>query len=183
MNILFGGDISFHYLKTYPGDEKVKEITKEVKPLFDRADFRMLNLENVFGEKAYDPVVKSGPNLISSGEFISFIKELNPQVVGMANNHTGDFGEEPIIYTENLLQKAGIAYIGVGKNIDEAYIPYVFEKADIRVSVIAVCENEFGTAGNGRAGSAGFRLEMLSARIRSEKSLGNKIVIFFSRRK
>lgn len=179
MNILFGADVSFNYFHEYPGDVKIKDIVKEVKPLFDSADFKMLNLENVFGEKTYEPIVKSGPNLISTGKFILFLKELKPQAVGMANNHTGDYGPEPIFYTFDLLKQAEIEPIGVGENIDKAYAPCTFEKGGICVSVIAVCENEFGTAGPAKAGSAGFHLGRLTSGIRKEKEKGNRGLLSF----
>lgn len=179
MNILFGADVSFNYFHEYPGDIKIKDIVKEVKPLFDSADFKMLNLENVFGEKTYEPIVKSGPNLISTGKFISFLKELKPQAVGMANNHTGDYGPEPIFYTFDLLKQAEIEPIGAGENIDKAYAPCTFEKDGICVSVIAVCENEFGNAGPAKAGRAGFHLGRLTSGIRKEKEKGNRVVVFF----
>ena len=178
MKILFGGDVSFG-MYNYPGDEKIADILKEVKPLFDSADFKMLNLENIFGDKAYTPILKSGPNLISTGKFISFFQELKVQVVGMANNHTGDYGEEPILNTFDILDHAGIAYVGAGKTIAEAYAPYVFEKDGIRVSVIAVCENEFGTAKKDKAGSAGYHLGKLTEGILAEKKKGNRVVIYF----
>ena len=72
MKMLFGADASFSYLTRYPGDKKIQEIVKDIKQMFNSADFKMLNLENVFGEKEYEPIIKSGPNLISSRKFISF---------------------------------------------------------------------------------------------------------------
>ena len=43
--------------------------------LFEQADFGMVNLENAFGNKEDgEPIIKSGPNLVSEDGFIEYIQ-------------------------------------------------------------------------------------------------------------
>lgn len=53
-------------------------------------------------------------------------KELQVDIVTLANNHTLDYGEQGLLDTFDALKANGISYIGAGKNLDEAI------KADIR---------------------------------------------------
>ena len=77
--------MSFNYMGEYPGDEAVKRAIAECAPIFKEADFSIVNLENILGVREdYVPIHKDGPNLISTENFVNYIKELNPAVVGMA---------------------------------------------------------------------------------------------------
>ncbi len=183
MKILFASDISFKYLDGIgvtdykAGGEKAFGKTAEV---FRKADFSMVNLENIFGKKEeLTPIIKSGPNLISSPEFIEYINVLRPTAVGLANNHLGDYGDKAMVDTMEVLKKNGYLFCGAGKNIEEAYRPVRFEKDGVKVAVFAVCENEFGTADTGRAGSAGYRLGLVTKSIKEAKAEGFLPVIYF----
>lgn len=180
MKILFGADMSFNYIAEYPGDEAVKHAMAEVAPKFAEADFSMLNLENVLGNREdYVPIHKCGPNLISTENFVNYVKELNPTVVGISNNHTGDFGAEAIFNTFKVLDGNGYPHIGAGANIEEAYKPYVFEKDGIKVGVVAVCENEFGGAKKDKSGSSVYNLTRVQRAIDALIGEGIKPVIYF----
>ena len=80
-----------------------------------------------------------GANKISQNEYklTHYIKELNPTVVGLSNNHTGYYGKDAIFHTLELLNKNNLPYIGAGKNITDAYKPFVFEKDGI--NFIKIC--------------------------------------------
>lgn len=180
MKILFAADMSFNYMPGYPGDEAVKSHMAKTAEKFKEADFSIVNLENIFGNKEdFEPIPKCGPNLISSDDFVEYIKALNPSVVGLANNHTGDFGEGAVFHTFDVLERNGYPYIGAGKNIEEAYKPFICEKDGIKVGIIAVCENEFGGAKKDKAGSAGYNLARLSNELKKLEKENIKSVVYF----
>ncbi|MBR3961546.1 MAG: CapA family protein, partial [Clostridia bacterium] len=136
MKILFTGDVNFRGIDeiTY---ENSKEIISELLPYISSADYRIPNLETPLANKnKYKPIKKSGPNLICAPENIAFLKAFDADGVTLANNHIGDFGEEAVKDTLNLLEQNDIAYAGAGANIDEAYCAMRFEKSGIRVAVI-----------------------------------------------
>lgn len=180
MKILFAADMSFNYFPTVPTKEQAKRAMSEVAAEFKKADFTMLNLENIFGDRETGtPIVKTGPNLISSDEFINYVDALDPSAVGLANNHTGDFQGEPMFHTIQMLHDRGYQTTGAGKDADEAYTAVKFTKDGITVTVQAVCENEFGTADDKNCGSAGYSLGRVTKFIQTALENGEKPIVYF----
>ena len=180
MKILFAADVSFNYYGKFQSVEQAQRVMNGTAEVFRSADFSMLNLENIFGNaEDHTPIYKSGPNLISSEDFVAFIDTLKPTAIGLANNHTGDFGEAPIFNTMNLLKKKGYLLTGAGANVEEAYRPVGFEKDGVQVAVFAVCENEFGTAKKNAAGSAGYDLTRVTHAIAGAREKGQLPIIYF----
>ena len=180
MRITFASDMSFNYIETAPSAENARKIMKEPAEIMSKSDFRMVNLENIFGDKATgEPIIKSGPNLISDDGYMEYVKALNPTIVGLANNHAKDYGEAPMLYTKALLEKEGYIAIGAGKNLDEAYAPAEISKDGVNVSIIAVCENEFGIARRNESGTAGFMLGRVAHGIFDARKKGSKPVVYF----
>ena len=178
MKILFASDLGFRGVDERVSNEYVESALFDAKEAMKGADFRMLNLETLFNE-SYPPIVKSGPNNRALPGYFHSLGYMNIDLVGLANNHTGDYGEECVYHNMKLLSENGFKYCGAGKNIDEAYKAEILEKEGERVSVIAVCENEFGTARVDFAGSAGFNLKRTYDAIRREKAKGNYAVVYF----
>lgn len=180
MKILFASDLSFNCFDRYPGDGAADAVMRGTAEVFRGADFRMVNLENVLG-KAEDgaPIVKSGPNLLSDEAFVRFLDALNPTVVGLANNHAGDYGDAILLHTIDLLKGKGCQCAGAGKNLDEAYLPAVLTKDGVTVEIFAVCENEFGIAEDDKAGAAGYRLSRVTAAILGARERGNLPIVYF----
>lgn len=180
MKILFASDLSFNYFSEFPGTDAVRSTLGKTAEYFRQADFSVVNLENILGNKGdYTPIPKDGPNLMSSEDFIEYIDVLHPSAVGLANNHTRDYGPEPMFRTMDLLKKHGYQVFGAGKNIDEAYKPVIFEKGDTCVAIFAVCENEFGVADTNLAGTAGYSLTRVKRAIKSARATGLLPIIYF----
>ena len=180
MRILFAADMSLNFIPAIEDRAAVEAIMGDTAQVFRSSDFSVVNQENIFGsEDAYSPIVKSGPNLISDPSTAAFLDVLAPTVVGFANNHTGDFGPEAMFDTMAMIRERGMLPIGAGANLEEAYQPAILEKDGIKVAVIAVCENEFGTAGENTPGSAGYRLGMLTGAIRKARERGELPIVYF----
>ena len=179
MKLLFMGDINFSDINGLSLD-KSKNILSEVQPYLEDVDFIIPNLACPLAVKErYAPIKKSGPNLICSPENICFLKALNTDVVTLANNHIGDFGEGAIIDTIDLLENNNILYVGVGKNTEDAYKACRIKKHGISISVLSVCENEFGMATESNYGSAGYNPKILLRRIKEEKDISDYVIIVF----
>lgn len=179
MKLLFASDICFKNFEAYDND-KAYSCMEESAEVFKAADFSVINLENPFGNKAeLTLLTKSGPNIISTDDFVGYLDILKPTIVGLANNHTGDFGDAPVLETIGFLEKKGYTVIGAGKNLDEAYKPAKLELDGVKVAITAVCENEFGVAENNKPGVAGYRLSKVAQSIHNSLAEGYIPIIFF----
>ncbi len=178
MKIIFASDLGFRGVDERLSREYIEEVCRDAAEAMQKYDFRMLNLETLFNE-SFPPIVKSGPNNRALPGYMYALEYMNIDAVGLANNHTGDYGEGCVLYNLNWLKEKGIAYAGAGRNVDEAYQAVCFEKDGECVSVIAVCENEYGTADRNHAGSAGFSLGRTYDAIKREKAKGNYAVVYF----
>ena len=69
----------------------------ELKYKFEECDYVIPNLEcPLVNKENYKPIKKSGPNLACNPDNITFLKGMNTYGVTLANNHTGDFGEDAV---------------------------------------------------------------------------------------
>jgi len=128
------------------GDLKIGEETKEerckvvksVKHLIDTlgVDAAMGNLEVPLTTKGFpsDKLIawRSSPSLAND------LKEMGFTVLSLATNHALDYGVEGLLSTIDALQQAGIAWVGAGRNIDEAMAPVILTiSKKLRVAVFA----------------------------------------------
>ncbi len=179
MKLIFTGDVNFRRFEDIT-KEKATELLSKVLPRTEAADFRILNLETPLADKSkHEPIYKSGPNLICPQNCISFLEAINADVATLANNHIGDFGDGALLDTIELLDAHGIKHTGAGRNIDEAYSSVILEKDGMKVSLLSVCENEFGIATESSCGAAGYNARRLLNKIKSEKKLAHKVIVVF----
>lgn len=179
MKLVFTGDVNFRNKESITSEE-AKQAMQEVMPYFNAADFRIVNLECPLGDiNKYEPIKKCGPNLISPESCICFLDESRVSGATLANNHIGDYGEDPVKNTMELLDDHSIKHCGAGKNLNEAYGAMHFEKDGIKVSVLSICENEFGIADFDKYGSAGFMLGRTVAAIEREKEISDFVIVVF----
>lgn len=179
MKLLFTGDVCFHY-KQDVNESNAKTIFSDMKPHFDEADFRIMNMESpIFDEGVGAPITKSGPNLIGRPENLAFLKEAGCDCAVLANNHTGDYGPDAVLQTLSYIDAAGFGRCGAGTDVADAYRPWFCEKDGVCCAVIAVCENEFGCATTEKPGSAGFDMERLSDAINAAKPQSDFVVVVY----
>ncbi len=152
VRLVFAGDIM---LADGPG----REIAKGVDPFADfaatlsDADFTIGNLECVVatgGQKVEKPW-----NFRADVQCIPLLLRYF-DAVGVANNHSGDFGPEALVEQCELLEKAKLPYFGGGRNLVDAHRPLIIERGGMRIAVLGY--NEFKPrsfeAGPARAGVA-----------------------------
>lgn len=125
----------------------------DVKIQTKQADLSILNLEAPIVIKDAKPIVKCGPNLKTSKEVIDSLKYAGFNMVTLANNHIMDYGDVGLSDTMNSLKAAGIKYVGVGNNLEDAKTIVYFEKDGKRLAIINCCEHEFSIATNDKAGA------------------------------
>jgi poly-gamma-glutamate synthesis protein (capsule biosynthesis protein) len=100
-----------------------------------QSDIAMVNLEGPLSSRG-----KSEPKTFTfrfepPSELAAAVRDAGIDAVLFANNHAFDFGEEAFLDTMNFLEEAGIAFLGVGRNEQEALSPFVFEKDGFSANV------------------------------------------------
>lgn len=146
VSIAFVGDIM-------PGGilhGKSSGISNDIKRYLDSFNLRVGTLECAIGnEPNFDPIkmnlkqdVIYAPNCD-----LDKLKEININLVSLANNHAFDLGLEGLINTMNQLESVGIVHIGAGRNISEASKPAVFTINGIKIGFIALCDFRDETVG------------------------------------
>lgn len=99
------------------------------------ADIAVANLECVIASggvpanKAY--LFRAPPEAAASVALAGF------DVVGVANNHTLDYGYDALTETFDLLAAFGVQTVGAGDDLDAAHQPVVVERNGLRVAFLA----------------------------------------------
>ena len=107
---------------------------------FAKVDVGILNLECCVGVGESKPRRKLGlgDSFDASSEVLNFPLTLGTKIIGMANNHVYDFGEEGLNRTREAVQRAGLVALGVGKKLSETPDVVVTQGASgLRVGVWA----------------------------------------------
>jgi poly-gamma-glutamate capsule biosynthesis protein CapA/YwtB (metallophosphatase superfamily) len=97
---------------------------------------------------------------------VEILKVGNVRFVCLANNHTMDYGAEALSQTVTILDDAGIAHAGGGRNRAEAEAPAVVALDALKVGVIAATDNMRTFAARDDRGGANFVGTLISGRAR-----------------
>ncbi len=103
-------------------------------PWFKEGDVSMVNLEN--------PLTNRGtprPKLFifrALPEYTRVLKAGGVDIVTLANNHIFDYSEEGLNDTMEHLKKAGIAFVGAGRNLEEARKPVIFRVKGLKLAYL-----------------------------------------------
>ncbi len=76
-------------------------------------------------------------------ETVSILGTMGVDIVGLANNHAYDYGQQAFLDTMDILSNAGIVYSGAGKNIEEASHPvYYITSNGMKIAIITATQIE-----------------------------------------
>lgn len=159
-------------------DGKVDELLSDVKSVFDASDFTFVNVEGVFTERG-TAIEKCGPNLRGKPAAARFLKDAGVDLVGLANNHSLDWGKEGLIDTFTTLQGLGIPTVGAGYDASAARRPYRFTLKGHEITLIDVAEHEFTIAAKDRAGANPFDPYDTIEDIEAEKKAGRTVIVIY----
>ena len=109
-------------------------IFQHVAAVLKSADITFANSEQTFAEGGY-PIRGHGTN--SESRNLPAFLAAGFDIISLANNHTLDWGKEVLLETLENLKKAGLPYVGAGKNIEEARRPVILERKGNRVGFLA----------------------------------------------
>ncbi len=76
---------------------------------------------------------------------VAVLDEIGVDLVGLANNHVYDYGEEALLDTFDTLEEDGMPYIGAGRNLAEAKQPVYFIANGRKIGIVAATQIERST--------------------------------------
>ena len=126
VTISFAGDVHFSelVLQNYDKSGITVIADEEMISLMQKADLFLLNHEFVFSNRG-EAMEDKQYTLRTDPKYVKILQELGTDVVGIANNHILDFGQEAFLDTLETLENAEIPSVGGGHNKEEALSPYV----------------------------------------------------------
>ncbi|MEZ4231838.1 MAG: CapA family protein [Polyangiaceae bacterium] len=138
--LLFGGDVNLgrgtgQRILRDPGYQPLRFI----KPYFDSADFRFVNLESQLSEQ--DGVTSTKHRLIFTGPpgGAAVLKAASVDLVSVANNHMWDFGKSALLQTFDNLDRSGVRYVGASpKPGKDSYDAVSVEVRGVKIGFFAV---------------------------------------------
>lgn len=137
VSVVFAGDIMLE-----GGPERAMRRGQDpfagVAHLFKGADLRLGNLECVVA--TVGSVEPEKPNVFRVHPRGLKYVQRHFDAVGLANNHSGDYGPQAFAQMLGLLKKAGLGYYGGGHNLKEAHTPLILERQGLRIALLGYDE-------------------------------------------
>ena len=115
---------------------------EEVIALTQAADLFVLNLECCISERGTSWPDPRKPFFFRAPPAATeVLTRLGADCVTLANNHALDFGPEALLDTFDHLRQVGVAWVGAGRNRQEARAPVILEKNGLRLGVIGCSDH------------------------------------------
>lgn len=137
MKIIFAGD--YYPIGKVEWDKRIEEIIKS-------ADYSIVNFESPIVSISDIRLPKYGPNLHSTLDSLSPIKQMGFSCITLANNHSLDYGGTALMNTITHAQNKNFDYIGAANNLNNARKPLIKNIKGKVVAFINCCEHEFSIA-------------------------------------
>lgn len=146
VTITFAGDILFDenyaIMTRVVGNGDISngfspELIEEMKS----ADIMMLNNEFSYSDGG-TPLEEKQFTFRARPATVSYLNDLGVDIVSLANNHAYDYGESAFLDTMSVLESAGIAYVGAGRNLQEARRPVYYIINNMKIAIVAATQIE-----------------------------------------
>jgi len=132
----------FNKAKTEDGNYDFTEMLAEAKPLFKEDHLIIVNQESIIGGKELG--LSDFPHFNSPVEIGYTLKDMNVDIVNIANNHTLDHGEKGILQSIKNWEKIGIPYVGAYKSREDQETLRIFHKNGLRVCFLSYTKSTGG---------------------------------------
>ncbi len=110
----------------------------ELRNILQSADAAFANLETtVRTEDEGTPTLSYATYTTMPPAMLDELKWLGINLLSAANNHAYDFNEGGVLATIGHLEKAGLAYAGLGRNLTKARAPGYYDTRNGRVALVA----------------------------------------------
>lgn len=183
VTLTFGGDIHFDGPLATSLSKDPGSMLLGVQPVFGASDLAVVNLETSIGAggtKAAKKFTFQAPPAA-----LAAVTAGGVDVIGMANNHSMDFGQKGLSQTFDAITEQQANVIGIGRDETAAYAPFRTEIKGQKIAVIAATQvidsnlvkSWTATATNPGVASAK-RLDRLVAAVREARATSDTVVVF-----
>lgn len=140
-DILFDPDFAPMVHARAKGGVLGKCIDQQIVDHLKSSDIFLINHEFSTGSRG-KPLYNKSWTFQAPESSLSMLKDMGADIVSLANNHVYDYGEQGFYDTLDNLKKAGIPYIGAGRNIEEAKKGCYFVINGCKVGIVAASRAE-----------------------------------------
>ena len=161
------GDMLYSHPQANNPDPKLQKMVDIIRS----ADVAVSNQEGVFIDlKTFKGAAYGDGQLWGEGTLARDMKAMGLDIVSVANNHSTDFGFEGLLESMELLDEAGVAHAGGGRNLEEARRASFVNTPKGRVAMVATAstfkanaraDDAFGET-NARPGISTLRLRKVN---------------------
>lgn len=149
VTLTFAGDVlfdaSYSVMATLRDNGGV--ITSGIDPalidIMKQSDIMMLNNEFPYSYGG-SPTEGKTYTFRADPATVSYLNDMDVDLVSLANNHAYDFGEQAFLDTLTTLDGAGIPYVGAGHDIDEASAPVYYIVNNLKIGFLSATQIEKG---------------------------------------
>lgn len=130
--------------------KKNEFISDELRCILQQGDIRVGTLETAVGNRPEfneEKMRRKADVIYVRDEDLVRLKDLDINIVSLANNHFTDLGEIGAKHTIRLLDEMGILHCGAGDNIESASKPAVISKNGKTYAFLAFCDWRDETVG------------------------------------
>jgi len=180
LTLAFGGDVHFTG-RTLPLLNNPQTAFGPFAEQLRAADFAMVNLESaVTGRGEPQPKTYHFRAPVSA---YAAIQAAGIDLVSIANNHTLDYGQTGLLDTLDSAKSANMPVVGAGRNVVEAYEPYVTSVKGVKLGVVALSQvhelAEQWKPTSTRPGIAmAFNMELSVAAVKKARSLADLVIVY-----
>jgi poly-gamma-glutamate capsule biosynthesis protein CapA/YwtB (metallophosphatase superfamily) len=135
---------------------------RHLAPAIRGADIAVGNLESTLDDAG--PPQQGDDSFAAPPGTLRGLEQLGFDAMSLANNHTGDFGEEMLLDTVRGFRRSGVAGFGAGGDLAAAGRPAVVEHRGVRFGFVGFnAIGETPRAGRGRPGALSVRMPIRTA--------------------
>ena len=147
MKIIITGDL------VITEEYETSKIHQDISNLFKESDLNIINLEAPV-TNSISKILKTGPHLKSNRTgTLNVLKELEIDVVALANNHILDLNEKGVMDTLSFCKINNVKTVGAGISLYEASRTLFIETEVGTIAIINISENEWSNATEFSAGA------------------------------
>lgn len=147
ITLTFAGDILFdpNYAimssMLQRGGDITTSFDEGLMDIMTQSDVFMLNNEFPYSDRGA-PLAEKQFTFRAKPEYVTRLSDIGVDIVGLANNHVNDHGQEAMLDTFDTLENAGIPYVGAGRDFAQASAPYYMEIEGVKIAFVAATQIE-----------------------------------------